>query len=281
MSLARHRLLLVSLMCAAVATTARAQSPEDPRLEFTTFGGYIGNGSLWQVNQQVSLVTASSADTLTLGRDFKTGFALGLGIQLYRSPHVGYQLEMAFLGTTTEGRCRLYNEGGAYAYDSDHVNQQACEDIQGSAIRTNAVSAQLGVIWRALTRGAVQPYLRAALGPAILGGSYVETKGVVGVPVVIDTVETGIPVRVFLTEKDRRELTWTGTLALGSTLQMAPGYQLRFEVRDVILNVPTATGPANPLDVQSLARTGHRTVHLPSLTVGFDIVLERQRRRRY
>lgn len=272
------RTALAALVLAAVAGPATAQTPEDPRLVFTTFAGYIGTGSLWQLNRQPATVVSGDMDTLTLGRVFAPGFALGLGVQLFRSPRVGYAVEIAFLGTTTESRCRPV---GTYAVDSEHVNQQACEDLQGTRVRTNAVALQGGVIWRALTRGAVQPYLRAAAGTAILGGSFVETRGRVAISGAIDSTGSPIRSRVFLDEKTRSELTWEATLAAGATLEMAPGYQLRFELRNVIFSAPVVTGAANPRDIDVAAQVGRKTIQLPSLTVGFDIVLERQRRRRY
>ena len=274
------RTALAALVLAVLAGPATAQSPEDPRLVFTTFAGYVGSGSLWQLNRQPAAVTGGAWDTLTLGRDFKPGFALGLGIQLFRSPHVGYALEIAFLGTTTESRCRPI---GSYAFDSEHVNRQACENIQGTSQRTNAVAVQGGVIWRARTQGAVQPYLRAAAGFGILGGSFVETRGTVALSGVIDTTGPPLVSRVFLDEKERTEFTWEATLAAGTTLEMAPGYNLRFELRDLIFSAPVVTGPANALDMvfPAVAQVGRKMVHLPTLSVGFDIVLERQRRRRY
>jgi hypothetical protein len=142
---------------------------------------------------------------------------------------------------------------------------------------------QGGVIWRAVTRGAVQPYLRTAAGVGILGGSFVETRGTVALSGVIDSTGPPLLSRVFLDEKARTEFTWEATFAAGTTLEMAPGYQVRFELRDVIFSAPVVTGPANPLDMVSptVAPVSRRTVHLPTLSVGFDIVLERQRRRRY
>ena len=262
---------------AALASPLSAQSPEDPRLAFSTFGGYVGGGGAWQLNRQLAAVVSGEMDTLTLGRAFKPGVALGLGISLFRSPHLGLGLELAFFGTTTESRCRPI---GAYAYDSQQVNQQACEDAQGKTIRTNAVAIQPGLTWRLITRGPAQAFVRASAGAAILGGSFVDTRGTVYLSGVGDTLGP-FRARIFLDEEGGREVTWVATLAAGATLEMAPGYQLRFELRDLILNVPVVTGPADYLAIYPYPEVGRKTFHLPTLTVGFDIVLERERRRRY
>jgi hypothetical protein len=59
---------------------------------------------------------------------------------------------------------------------------------------------------------------------------------------------------------------------------MSPGTQLRFAARDVITDVPVATGPGNPLVIDVPAQMGSKVVHLLSFTVGLDIVLEQSRR---
>lgn len=273
-----RRSVLATATLALLAGPLAAQSAEDPRLAFSTFGGYIGGGNVWQLSRQLAAVVSGELDTLTLARAFKPGLALGLGISLFRSPHLGWSLELAFFGTSTESRCRPV---GGYAYDSQQINQQACEDAQGKVIRTNAVAIQPGLTWRLTNRGPVQTYVRASAGAAFLGGSFVDTRGMVALQGGSDSLGSPIRARVFLTERDRNEVTWIASAAAGATLEMAPGYQLRFELRDLIFNVPVVTGPADYHAIDAYPEVGRKTFHLPTLTVGLDIVLERQRRRRY
>jgi hypothetical protein len=68
-------------------------------------------------------------------------------------------------------------------------------------------------------------------------------------------------------------------LGAGFTAAVAKGYQLRWEVRDNIVGVQKVTGPTP----QPQVVPPHKLVfkHLFSMSIGFDVVLERRRGRRY
>jgi hypothetical protein len=202
---------------------------------------------------------------------------MGVGATLFRSPHFGYSAELTFLGVSTESRC---TPPPVWAVDANSVNQQACTDIQGRSLRTSAAAVQLGLTWRPIATGAIQPYLRGVAGPAYLGGSFVEMSGTVTVPA--DSGQSPFRIRTLLGDPNRRSLTWVATLAAGVTMAMGPGTQVRFEARDVVTDLPIATGPASTLTQGSPARTGSKVFHLLSFDIGLDIVLEQSRRpRRY
>jgi hypothetical protein len=274
--------VLVAAALAALANRAPAQSPEHPLLVLSMGAGYVTGGSIWRLDRQYALVFSPAMpreiDSVALGRLFRPGFEAGLGVTLFRSPHFGFSAEISFLGISTESRCSPL---GPFAADSRHVNEQACVDIQGKLIRTNAAAFQAGATWRPAAAARVQPYLRAVGGLALLGGSFVETGAVIAVPGSGDTTQVSFVSPVFLADQDRRELTWIATLAVGATMEASPGTQLRFEVRDIITNVPSVTGPGDHTQPQPFAQMGSRTVHLLALTVALDLVLERQRTRRY
>ena len=263
---------------AALAGRATAQSSEHPLLIFSMTGGYATGGGIWSLDRQIALVASGARDSLSLARLFRPGFEAGLGVALYRSPHIGLAAEMAFLGISTESRCSPL---GPYAFDPDRVNEQACLDIQGRHVRTNAAAFQAGAIVRPWATTAVQPFLRAVGGLALLGGSFVETAGTVVMSGVGGSTGSPLRARVFLDEENRRELTWIATFSAGVTIAASPGYQVRFEVRDIVTRVPSVTGPADPQAVQPFAQVGSRTVQLLGLTVALDLALERQRTRRY
>ena len=270
--------VLVAAALAALANRAPAQSPERPLLIISMDAGYVTGGSIWRLDRQYALVSSGELDSLTLSRRFRPGFTVGVGATLFHSPHFAYTLEISFLGLTTESRCAsLGPVASPFAPDSAHINQQACEDIQGKSIPTNAAAFQLGGTWRIVTQGLAQPYVRLVGGVAILGGSFIEASG----RVFLDSLGSPTRARVFLAEQNRRETTLLATLAAGVTLEAAPGYQLRFEARDIIARIPTVTGPGDYTQLEPFAQVGSRTVHLLALTVALDLVLERQRTRRY
>ncbi len=274
--LVRRVTLGVSLL-ACLAGPARGQSADNPMLVLTINGGWITGGRLWRLSRQEEPVTGGALDTVALERRFRTGLVVGVGATLFRSPHVGYSAELVFLGMGTESRCSPPLQ---WAPDADHLNEQACNDIQGQKIGTSAVALQFGATWRPIATGGIQPYVRGVAGPAYLGGSYVETSGHVVIP--SDSGTTPFRVRTFLGESHHPAWTWAATLAAGVTLRMGPGTQLRFEARDVVTSLSVATGPGNPLAAGSPAPVAGKTFHLASFTVGVDFLLEQsQRPRRY
>jgi hypothetical protein len=274
---------LAAALAAVGATAVRAQTQEQPNLILTISAGYLTGGELWTIDRQlapVATVATSGWDTLRLGRRIRPGLAATLGATYFPSSHLGYTAEAGFFGIGTEAACAPV---GPYAPDPpDFKNQQACQFLQGENIRGNVVGFLGGLIWRFTTRGN-QPYVRAAVGAGILGNSYVETFAPIVYHLTADTVaEANL---IFLTDSSQGRLTWMASLGAGATLPLAPGYQLRVEVRDLITSLPVATGAAR--DTAAILRgnpappTSWKVVHVPTITVGLDIVLEKRRGRRY
>jgi hypothetical protein len=270
---------LAAALTVAGATGARAQTGEQPNLILTVSAGYLTGGDLWRIDRQLAPV-GTAWDTLRLGRRIRPGFAATLGATYFASPHLGYSAEAGFFGIGTEAACAPV---GPYTPDPpDFRNQQACQYLQGENIRGNVVGFLGGLTWRFTTRGN-QPFVRAAVGVGILGNSYVQTFA----PVIYhlsdgSAAEANI---IFLTDSSTGKVTWMASLGGGATLALGPGYQLRVEVRDLITSLPVATGAARDtiaiINGAPTPPTGWKVVHVPTITVGLDIVLEKRRGRRY
>jgi len=274
---------LAAALAAAGTTAARAQTQEQPNLILTISAGYLTGGDLWNIDRQIAPVAAVATngwDTLRLARRIRPGFAATLGATYFASPHLGYNAEAGFFGIGTEAGCAPV---GPYTPDPpDFRNQQACRYLQGENIRGNVVGFLGGLIWRFTTRGN-QPYVRAAVGAGVLGNSYVETFAPIFVHVTPDTIAEGN--LVFLTDRSQGRVTWMVSLGAGAMLPLAPGYQLRIEVRDLITSLPVARGAATDtvaiLNGEPAPPIAWKVVHVPTITVGLDIVLEKRRGRRY
>lgn len=258
---------------AALAGPARGQSPDNPLLVLTISGGWITGGRMWLLPRQEETVAGGALDTVGLERRFRTGVVMGLGAALFRSPHFGYSAELVFLGTGTESRCFPPAQWSA---DGNHINEQACDDIQGQNVGTSIVALEFGGTWRPIATGPVRPYLRLVAGPGYLGGSYVETSGTVAETTVSGTTYYN---RSFLDEPHHRTWTWVVTLGAGVTLRMSPDAQLRFEARDVVTNLPVVTGPSSPPPATTPTQVTGKTFHLVSFAAGLDILLEQSARR--
>jgi hypothetical protein len=281
-----RRTLLVGLALLAAVNAARAQTPDQPNLILTISGGWLTGGDLWSVGRQPAPVQTSAGftwDTLALARRMRPGFAATLTATYFRTPYLGWTAEVGFFGIGTEARCAPVVP---FKTDPDAKNTQACQYLQGENLRGSAAGFLGGVILRA-TRGGPQPFVRVAAGPAILGSSFVEMAA----PVLVQGIDaaTHLPTlsrgTLFLmTEKSRRSVSWMLSVGVGAMLPLGPGYQLRFEARDIIVPLPIATGAAPPDTTGEhppYAPVGTRIMHVPTITVGLDVVLEKKRGRRY
>jgi hypothetical protein len=61
-------------------------------------------------------------------------------------------------------------------------------------------------------------------------------------------------------------------------MPLSPGYRFRLEVRDQLARIEVATGPANSAAIVPFEK---RTFHQLAMVLGYDIVLEQKRGRRY
>jgi hypothetical protein len=68
-------------------------------------------------------------------------------------------------------------------------------------------------------------------------------------------------------------------LGVGATVVLGRGYHLRAEVRDNIVGVVRVAGPASALGAIPPHETTYK--HLFGILIGLDVILERQRGRRY
>jgi hypothetical protein len=261
-------------LAALAAAPAAAQSPEEPNLIITVTGGLALARNLWRVDRQPASVPngtiGGGGDTLALARRLRPGITAALGAAVFRSPNFGYTLEAAFFGLASESRCAVV---GTYAPDPENVNEQACTDAQGKHVPTNAAGFQAGLIYRFSARHVIQPHLRVSAGLALLGNSYVQTSGRVTTSTCPDCV------RLLLGDRPK-QTTWLMGVAAGVSLDLGPGYRLRAEARDLIIALPVATGPAPP-DGEQVPPVGTVVRHIPVITAGLDVVLERRRTRRY
>jgi hypothetical protein len=273
---------LLAICLAGLASGAAAQSLDRPELVFTIAVGEASGGQLWTVNPQLA-TAIRGPDTLALGRRLlRPSLVAAFGAQLYLSPHIGYTLEATFLGLATESQCTPL---AAYSLDTDHVNAQACDAIENKHTYTNAVALQGGFTARTAVGRGAQAYLRAVGGVALLGGSFVDAEGAVLVSSAVDSAGGGIALRSFLEEGSSHTITWVATVGGGLTMALGSSYNVRVELSNVFIALPVPGGPGDinndPYRLSPYAPVRWRTIHLPSLTIGLDVLLERRSVRRY
>lgn len=269
----RYRLLAVLSLIAAMPLSA--QTREAPNLIFSISFGLTTGKELWTVPRQELLAPGSTRDTVALGRRLRPGLTAAVSATLFSSANLGYTAEIGYYGLASEQRC---TGPAVWAPDSSDINEQGCTRAQGKHLATSVVGFQVGALYRVAPNGKFQPFIRGTAGVGLLGNSFVQTSGAVVVAPACSPEPCDYRL---LDEEDKTDLTWLAGLTAGLTINLAPAYRLRMEMRDIITSVPVATGPAPSGSLTAIAPTARRVVHVPTFLIGLDLVFERRHTRRY
>ena len=269
--------LLLSVGVAPLAAPLAAQATRDQaRLLLNVSFGYAWGRSLWSVPGQPLYDDSSFpvlVDTLRIGRRIRPSLTLGFQGIYFRGDNLGITGEGYLLGIGFDASC-------ARTFATASVrNEAVCSSLDQTEVSSSAVALNVGLIYRIASRQTISPFGRVAVGATIANQSSFRTVGTFpsagagGSPV-------GEPVEVTIyPDEAATRVTPSGTIAAGFTAVLGPGYQLRYEVRDNIVGVRSVTGPTA---VDGVApRTELRFKHVIGMSIGFDVVLERRRGRRY
>ncbi|HEY3011980.1 MAG TPA: hypothetical protein VGJ36_04475 [Gemmatimonadales bacterium] len=238
---------------------------DQARLIFTVSLGAVGGRELWSVGPQPVQFTTPT-DSLALGRRIRSNVAVGFSGSYFGGEHLGLSLDGFLVGLGFEDSCRQVFSSGSGSVAA------ACDWIQGNTKPATTVMLSLGPIFRFNSRKLFSPYARLNAGFIFSTQSSLRTIGrFPGDSGLVDLI-------IYSDEHDSRV---EPALALGAgfTAAIAKGYQLRWEVRDNVVGVQRVTGPTPQSGLVPPHELDYK--HLISITVGFDVVLERRRGRRY
>lgn len=260
--------VLVALALIAAAAPLAAQRTHDqPRLVFSISPTYTLGADLWQVRAQPIITGAPAADTFSLSRQIRPSLGVGFQGAYYPHNHLGFVGEAMLLGLG-------YSDGCHQLYGSGDVRiARACSSIQGFEKSASAVILSGGVVYRFNSQKAVSPYLRAQVGMIVSNQSPIRTIGNLASP---DSEEVDL---IVYPDKHSTRLSPALGLGVGFSAALGPGYQLHWEVRDNLVGVAKVTGPTTADGLVPPQKTAYK--HLLSISIGFDLVLERRRGRRY
>jgi hypothetical protein len=142
----------------------------------------------------------------------------------------------------------------------DSGTPATCAAINGASRPATSVALSAGGIYRIASDQPMHPFVRANVGLVLSPQSFVKMF-----PVYDD--DGGSTIHPYL------------SFGGGAVVVIGRGYQLRFEVADNWLTIPTvAAGTGAPGVVPRTSSVGK---HFLTFLVGFDVVLERKRGRRY
>ena len=266
-----HRITapVLALVALAPASTV-AQHGSEAHLTLAITGGTtVNQPTLWSVPRQPLLVPGTEGDpqprydTVSLARGFVTNLIFGVSGTYFPRPAFGIEIGATWLGLMTETSCV------GIAFDSllGATNRGMCTAMHGSSRSLGAIQFSVGGVARAASRGPISPYVRAAIGLTFYSVSttYVEGPTFTGIKIVVDDPST-------------RRLAVGFVLGTGTTVALGPGYQFRADIADVAERFERLTGPADRL---AQAPRGFRLSHHLTFALGFGIVLESKRGRRY
>lgn len=237
---------------------------DESRLVVGITGGYIGGSDLWSTNQPV-LTNTDQPDIFMLDRSLRGNITVGGHLTYFPKPTLGITGEVIYLGLGTRDRCALA------APSTDPFNTLACESLHEKDRAASAVAVMGGGIWRPVPRGDLQLYLKAQGGLALVPRSTTTVTAFFGIE-----NEFALPI---YEEDGSKDVAPIGAAAIGFATAPNRGYQFSIEFRATAVQIQVVDGPAGA-GVLSPPIAGKWTL-LPTVTAGFEIVLEKRRGRRY
>lgn len=257
-----------AVLCLVHASRLSAQTVDQARVVIGISIGRIGGSDLWDVARQpiLSVLEPGVPDTFRLHREVRPGLTIGVHGTLFVSPHFGLTGEFTYLGLGTGDACTLLNDDG----DASLVG--VCNALANQSGHGAAFALQVGGVARLSSGSAVQPYLKGLVGVASTPSSTVEL-----IAPDADLYGSGTLVVYRDFHWNNQRPTWT--VAAGLATAPSQGLQLRLELRDTWLAQSVVTGSTVTQNVEPPNRTVLKA--FPSILLGFDIVLKRQRGRRY
>jgi hypothetical protein len=260
-------LAAVAFLLAVQAGPLAAQRTGDrSRLIFTVSGAYIQGRGLWSVpNQPIQQSiddTTALVDNMVLGRSINRTFGAGLSGMYFPGEHVGFTADAFLLGLGYDDSCRL-----TQPVESSR-SQAVCDDINEQEKSAAAATMSVGAVFRAFSREMISPFARVSVGLLFSNQSSVLMQGNIG--------QTLVPI---YEDSKRTRVTPSMAIGIGASTPLARTYHLRWEVRDNIVGIEGVTGP---IPIRGFEPPHKRTYkHLFSVLIGIDVILERNRGRRY
>jgi hypothetical protein len=207
--------------------------------------------------------TTEFTDNYVLSRNIKRTFGAGFSGMYFPGENVGFTADAFLLGLGYDDSCRLTPPV------ESSLNQQICSDIDQQDKSAAAVTMSVGAVFRVLSRETISPFARISAGLLFSNQSSVLTQGVRNDNVLLTIYE----------DSKRTRVSPSLALGIGATTPLGRAYHLRWEVRDNIVGIERVTGPTAAPRFEPPHERVYK--HLFSILIGIDVVLERNRGRRY
>jgi hypothetical protein len=242
------------LACALLPAQLAAQATADrARLAFSVgIGQTSGGGTLWSVAEQ----PIQPGDTVAITRLFRRSLAVAFAGTYFPGKNLGITVEAQLLGLGTSDRCELV----AWSGGANNTTAEDCASIDGSKRPATSVALSVGGMFRIASDQPIHPFIRANVGLVLSPQSFIRSF-----PVYAD--DGGSTLHPYL------------GVGGGAIAVIGRGYQVRVEVRDNWVTVPRVASATSFAGLVPHTRSVGK--HFLTFLVGFDVVLERKRGRRY
>jgi len=273
-----HRSLLLIFLAVRPVT---AQTTDWARITVGVSLGIQAGSSLWDVADQ-PILSSNKLDGLQyppdlyqLHREIRSGFTLAAQATHFSSPHFGLTAEFTYLGLKLSDMCHVARDGGDPELATACAYVGSSQAFAGSAVDQSASTTlvQAGVVLRPFKPATLQPFIKALVGFAETPRSTVEMESTYGA-----LADTALDLTIY------KDFGWSQTrpivtAAIGLTTAPNSGLQVHFEVRETFLAQSIVTGPAT---TQNQEPPNHSVVKgIPSVLIGLELVLKRERGKRY
>ena len=256
-----------ALLAAHASPLAAQRTGDRARLVFTVSGAYVQGRGLWSVPaqpvQQTIDDTIPSVDRMAINRSIKGTWGAGFSGTYYAGETVGLTADAFLLGLGFDDSCRI-----PPPVESSR-NQEICDDIDDQEKSAAAVTMSAGAVFRLFSREMISPFARVSGGLLFSNQSSIVTQGVRNDGVLLTIYE----------DSKRTRVSPSLALGVGATMPIGRAYHLRWEVRDNIVGIEAVTGPTEAPRFEPPHERRYK--HLFSVLIGIDVILERNRGRRY
>jgi len=259
--------VVIAALLFAPHPTLAAQTNDEARLTMGISAGWISSAQLWDIPRQPVLSTFDDPDLFHLHRELRSDITISGHGTFFRGPHLGFTGEFTYLGLGTTDACNVVQDGG----DGELI--AACNAINGEQRPASVTTVQAGVVLRPLSRSFIQPYGKILGGLAFTPSSSVAMTSFYG-----QIGDTLLTLEIYKDDKTR-EIRPTWTLAAGFSTAPSSGYQIRLELRETWMTQTIVTGATSGQGFVPPTKTVLKS--FPSIMLGFDVVLEKRRGRRY
>lgn len=263
-------LIAAGLLVAATSAPLAAQATADRARLAVGFGiAYHGGGQLWTLGGQPIIDGAANVDTAIVGRRVEAQLGVSFTGAYFPTERWGVIGEVQFLGLHYDDSCTLTTNHSA------GEAQKICQNIQGRGHDGTAVTLTVGGMVRPWITHDVAPYLRVNAGLDVSLNSSIRMIGTW-----VDSASEEADYYV-LGDPSPREITPTLSIGVGFTAPAGRSSQFRLEARDNVVFLEHPTGIQATPDPNAEPPVAMRASHLFSLSLSYEMVLEKRRGHRY